>query len=79
MSTRVDVTNSNWRTELRTAYTPRYDETGLPLDQPRFQRLLSYVFVIESHWKSNGENLGTLLGAMESIRRRILPVRVPSL
>ena len=50
MSTRVNVTTPNWRTELRTAYNLKYGETGLFLDQPYFQRLLSYVFVIESRW-----------------------------
>ena len=56
-STRVNVTNLNWRTELRTAYSLKYGETGLSLDQLYFQRLLSYVFVIESRWNLNGEHL----------------------
>ena len=72
MSTRVDVTNPNWHTELRTAYALKYDETASSLDQPRFQRLLRYVFVIQSHWKLNGEDLEdrrrTFAGAMKSIR-----------
>jgi hypothetical protein len=57
MSTRVDVTNPNWRTELRTAYNLKYGETGLSLDQPCFQRLLSYVLVIENRWNLKGENV----------------------
>jgi hypothetical protein len=72
MSTRVDVTNPNWRTELRTAYNLKYSETGLSLDQPCFQRLLSYVLVIESRWNLKGENVEahqrTLAGAMKSIK-----------
>jgi hypothetical protein len=67
--TRVNVTNPNWRTEVRTAHNLKYGETGLSLDQPCFQRLLSYVFVIESRWNLNGEHLEahqrTLAGAME--------------
>lgn len=74
MSTRVDVTSMNWRTELRTAYDLKYDETGLSLPQRYFQRLLSYVFVIESRWNWNGEHVEahqrSLAGVMKKHQAR---------